>query len=115
MAFSDLELKHCEKALAAFLERSRLPAHLRDQVDISYKITGHSVEIYEVRSGWQDPTKKMETPVAKATFVRTQDHWKVYWMRRDLKWHGYEPAPEVRTIEAFLDAVDRDEFGCFFG
>jgi len=36
-------------------------------------------------------------------------------MRRDLKWHGYEPAPEVHTLEALLHVVDRDEHCCFFG
>jgi hypothetical protein len=40
---------------------------------------------------------------------------KVYWMRRDLKWRGYEPSPEVKTVDAFLDIVDRDEYYFFFG
>ena len=115
MALSELELKRCEKALAQFLERRRPSPHIRDQLDISYKISGHSVEIVEIRPDWQDRTKKMETPVAKATFVRTKNCWKVFWMRRDLKWHGYEPNPEVGTLEAFLNVVDRDEHCCFFG
>lgn len=115
MALSDLDRKRCEKVLAQFLERRRPPPLIRDELDISYTISGHSVEIVEVRPDWQDRTKKMETPVAKATFVRTKNHWKVYWMRRDLKWHGYEPNREVKTLEAFLNVVDRDEYGCFFG
>lgn len=115
MALNDIELKQCEKAIARFLARRRPPANIRDQLDIACIVSGHSVEIVEIRPDWQDPTKKMETPVAKATFVRTQRHWKVYWMRRDLKWHGYEPNPKVTTLEAFLDVVDRDEYGCFFG
>ena len=114
MAFSDLELMRCEKALAQFLERRRPPAHIRGQLDISYKIYGHSVEIVEIRPDWQDAKKKTETPVAKATFVRTKNHWKVFWMRRDLKWHGYEPNLEVETLEAFLNVVARDEYCCFF-
>ncbi|HYP68298.1 MAG TPA: DUF3024 domain-containing protein [Thiobacillaceae bacterium] len=43
----------------------------------------------------------MESPVAKATYVKTQGMWKVYWMRADLKWHGYAPAPKVQTVDAF--------------
>jgi hypothetical protein len=35
-------------------------------------------------------------------------------MRSDQIWHQYGPEPEVDTIEAFLDVVDRDAFGCFF-
>ncbi len=54
-------------------------------------------------------------PIAKATYVRTQDVWKVFWKRGDLKWHGYEPAPAVPSIEQFLAIVDADPYGCFFG
>ena len=115
MALSQIELKRCELALSAFLERRRPPPHIRDQVDVGYKITGHSVEIFETRPDWQDHKKLYDTPVAKATFVRTQNHWKVFWMKRDLKWHGYEPALEVKTLEAFLNVVDRDDFHCFWG
>ena len=76
---------------------------------------GQSVEIFELRPRWRDKTQIARTPVAKATFVRIQNIWKVFWMRRDLKWHSYEPQPEVESLEAFLRVVDRDEFGCFFG
>jgi hypothetical protein len=47
--------------------------------------------------------------------VRTRNHWKIYWKRQDLKWHGYEPQLEVRTLDDFLRVVDTDEYGCFFG
>lgn len=115
MAFTQLELQRCKKVLTQFLEHRRPPAHIRDQLDIGYRITGQSVEIFEIRPDWQDKSRKRETPVAKVTFVRTQNRWKVYWMRQDLKWHGYEPTPEVHSLEAFLNVVDRDEYGCFFG
>ena len=115
MAFSEIELKRCEKALAQFLARRRPPVHIRDQLDISYRITGHSVEIFEVRPDWKNPVLKMESPVAKATFVRTRDHWKLFWMRQDLRWHNYEPNCVFKTLAALLDVVDRDEYGCFFG
>jgi hypothetical protein len=115
MTLSQFELKKCEKSLSDFLERRRPPVHIRPELDIAYRISGQSVEIFEVRPDWQDPTQKMESPVAKATYVRTKNRWNVYWMRQDLKWHGYEPNPEVRTLEAFLHVVDRDEYCCFFG
>ena len=28
--------------------------------------------------------------VAKATYRKASDDWKLFWMRRDMKWHGYE-------------------------
>lgn len=70
---------------------------------------------FEIRPRWKEPDVKMERPVAKATFVRSQDCWKIFWMRADLKWHGYEPLPAVDSIEEFLVAVDKGEYGCFWG
>jgi hypothetical protein len=115
MALTDVELRRCERDLEVFLARKRPPPHMRDRLDIGYRIAGQSVELFEIRPDWQDPTRKMETPVAKATFVRTRNVWRVFWMRRDLKWHGYDPNREVVSLEAFLNVVDRDEYGCFFG
>ena len=115
MAFTQIELKRCEKALDAFLEKRRPPPHIRVQVDIGYKINGRSVELFEIRPDWQDNSKTTHGPIAKATYVRTQSLWKVYWMRQDLKWHNYEPFPNTKLFEAFLAVVDRDEYGCFFG
>ena len=57
----------------------------------------------------------MEEAIAKATYVRTRDLWKIFWMRADLKWHGYEPVPTVGSIDKFLAVVNEDRYGCFFG
>lgn len=115
MALHELELKRCERAIAAFMEKRRPPPHIRSQLDLGYRIEGQSIEIFEIRPAWGDPEKILELPLAKGTYVRTQDVWKVYWQKRDLKWHRYDPDPEVKSIEEFLDIVDRDEYGCFFG
>jgi hypothetical protein len=115
VALTALERRRCERDLDAFLERKRPAPHIRHQLDISYRIAGQSVELFEIRPDWQDATRKIETPVARATFVRNRNVWRVFWMRRDLKWHGYQPNPQVVSLEAFLNVVDRDEHGCFFG
>lgn len=115
MALSEIEMKQCEKAIAAFLERRRPPAHIRDKLDLGFRITDQSVEIFEIRPNWRNPKEKLELAVAKATFVRTQDVWRVYWQRADLQWHRYDPDPEVTTVDDFLRIVDEDEYCCFFG
>lgn len=115
MALTEIELRRCEKAIAAFMSIRRPPAQLRDELDLDYRVDGHSVEIFEIRPDGKEPAIRRECPVAKATFVRAQNHWKVFWMKRDGKWHGYEEKSTVRSLEAFLDIVDRDDFGCFFG
>ncbi len=115
MALSEFEIKKCEKSVGEFMKKRRPPAHVRNELDLGFRIQGQSVEIFEIRPMWRDPEKKIEEAVAKATYVRTQKVWKVYWQRADLKWHSYDPAPEVKSLEEFLDIVDRDEYACFFG
>jgi Protein of unknown function (DUF3024) len=114
-ALTDIEVKRCKEALATSLVRRRPPAHIRPQLDISYRISGQSIEIFEVRPHWIHKDRKHESPVAKATYVRTQKHWRIFWMRRDLKWHSYEPQPVAKSIDEFLEIVHKDELSCFFG
>lgn len=54
-------------------------------------------------------------PVAKAMFVRTQNFWRIYWRRADLKWHIYDPLAEAPGISRFLAEVEADPHGCFWG
>jgi len=89
MSLSEFELKRCEYALAAFLEKRRPPTHLRKEVDLRYRIEGQSVEIFEVRHGWRNPENTMELPISKAIYVKSRGIWKVYYKRGDLKWHLY--------------------------
>lgn len=115
MSFSEIELRRHEKTIARFMDTRRPPPHIRDELDLSIRISGQSIEVFEVRPNWQDRTKKMEQAVAKATFVRTGSHWKIFWMRRHLKWHRYETDGEIVSLESVLNVIDQDEFGCFFG
>jgi hypothetical protein len=115
MAFNDLDMKRIEKALDAFLAKRRPPAHIRAELDISYRIVDQSVEIFEIRPQWNDPSVICHHSFAKATYVRTQNRWKIFWMHATLKWQSYEPAPTVASISEFLDVVDADEYRCFFG
>jgi len=115
MAFSEVEMKAHEKQMRAFLEKRRPPEHIRDELDIGFRIKGQSIEIFEIRPGFLDPDVKSESTVAKATYVRTQRVWKVFWQRGDLKWHAYPTDPEVRSLKRFLELVDEDAYCCFWG
>jgi len=115
MAFTEIEKKAVEKALDGFLKKRRPPAHIRSELDIQYRLSGQSIEIVEVRPDWRDPEEVTEIPIAKITYVRSKALWKIYWMRKDLRWHAYEPASQVGTIENALGVVDEDKYCCFFG
>lgn len=115
MAFNDIERKRIEKTVAAWVEKRRPPPHVRPELDLGFRVSGQSVEIVSIRPAWDAPGEKMEEANAKATYVKSQGAWKVYWMRADLKWHAYPPAPVVESLEAFLALVEKDDHACFFG
>lgn len=115
MAISEFEIKRCERELEKFMVAKRPPAHIRDQLDLGYRIAGQSVEIFEIRPSFRNPDRKTEQAVAKSTYVKSEKAWKVYWMRQDLKWHSYDPVPRVNYFEEFLDLVKEDAHACFFG
>jgi hypothetical protein len=115
MAISEFEVKRCEREIEKFFGLRRPPAHLRSQLDFGYRIDVQSVELFEIRPNWRNPEKKMELPFAKATYVKKEQVWKIFWQRQDLKWHSYTPAPKVRHFEEFLSIVSEDKEACFFG
>ena len=113
MAFSELELARVHRIMTHYIARRRPRPEIRDQLDIGYVVEGQSVIIHEDRQLY-DGSRLLE-PVAKATWVRTQKVWKIFWMRSDLRWHGYEPLAQVRTLDKVLEGVDADPYGCFWG
>lgn len=115
MTFSESTRIRIENIMEGYLNKSRPPVHIRDKLDIDYRIENQSVEIFEIRPAFNKPGEKIETPVSKATYVKRSDIWKIYWMKSDLNWHRYEPTPIVDDLESFLSIVEEDQFGCFFG
>jgi hypothetical protein len=116
MALSEIEVARVKRALDSFMQIRRPPPHLRPKLDLGYRISRQSVEIFEIRPAWRGlPQERHESAVAKATFVRSRNVWRVFWQRRDLKWHAYQPSSEVNSIDEFLSVVAEDRHACFFG
>lgn len=115
MAVNTLQMVDIIEVMENFLDKARPPEHIRPQMDVSYNIEGQSVIIYEVRPRWDRPEQKAEHAVAKATYVKTTDCWKVYWMRGNLKWNPYGPKSTVQTLREFTEVVNKDSHGCFWG
>jgi len=115
MALSEFETKRIQKILGKYIEKNRPPEKVRDQVDLSFRISDQSVEIFEIRPVWNNPAEKIELPIAKSTYVKSRKIWKVFWQRADLKWHRYDPDPEVGSVEEFVKLVEEDDYACFFG
>lgn len=115
MTLSEFEIKRCEKLVAEFVEKRRPPPHVRAELDLAFRISGQSIEIFTLRPYWMDKSRIQEHPVAKATYNKSKLCWKIFWQRADLKWHRYPPNPEVASVEEFLEIVQEDDHGCFFG
>ena len=116
MAFAELELARINRALGGFMKKHRPLPHIRRELDLKSRVVGQSIELFEVRPAWRGaPGETMENPIAKIRFVRTQRLWQLFWMRQDLKWHGYEPAPVSDSLEQALAVVSEDSNACFFG
>ncbi len=118
------ELSKITTALESYIAKNRPPENIRDQLDIAYKIEGQSVYILEVRPHYDfssgefriDSSKgKMEIPVAKTTYIKAQNHWKIFWLRGNDKWYSYDPQPIVKSIDEFIKIVEKDEYHCFWG
>jgi hypothetical protein len=103
------------EAMENFIEMRRPPEKIRHEVDLSYKIDNQSVIIFEIRPKWNEPKVKMECDIAKTTFVKATNKWKVFWQRANMKWYTYSPNPEVDHINDFITLVDEDAHHCFWG
>ncbi len=115
MALSEFETKRIEKSVNNLIESRRPEPNLRDEFDISFRISGQSFEIFEIRPRWDDPSIKIEGSIAKATFVKSTKKWKLYWQRADMKWHRYELVGKSDSLDEIINAIDQDQYGCFWG
>ncbi|MFV0679035.1 DUF3024 domain-containing protein [Ottowia sp.] len=112
---SEFEQKRAEKIVGALATKRRPPPAVREQVDLVFRVVGQSVELYELRADWRGGDAMHEQPVAKATYVKAQGSWKLFWMRSDQKWHRYDPKPMLKELEQVVAEIDADPHGCFWG
>ena len=107
MPFSEFELRRYGKAVAAYVETRRPEPHIRNELDIGFRIEGQSVEIFTIRPAWDNPREIIEGSVGKTTYVKKSNDW--------LKWHRYDPDPTTESIEEALSIIETDKYGCFWG
>ncbi len=104
-----------EKTIHDFVESIRPPQEIRNQLDMGYKYENNTVEFFEIRPRWNDPSIIDHQPFAKAKFVKSRQVWTIYWLPSSLKWKKYEPQPEVKSIHKVCELIKNDEYACFFG
>ena len=67
MALSEFERKGVEKLADAFVERRRPPVHMRNELDLGYRVCGQSVELFEIRRLWNNPSDNFRIPQKAVT------------------------------------------------
>ncbi len=104
-----------EPQVQRFIEKRRPPVELRAQVDLGFSLEKGILDIFEVRSRWENPEEKFTSAVARAKYVKSRNIWKIYWMRANGNWDPYKPVPEVNDLAEVLRIIDEDEYYCFWG
>jgi len=115
MAFTALENAEIQSIANEFLVKRRPPVDIRHKVDLAFRISGQSIELFEIRPHYERRDLIIHSKFAKATFVRTLNVWKVFWMRASGKWNAYPPRSKVKTLQHFFKLVDEDKYHCFWG
>ena len=115
MAIDVFQTLNIIETMENFIAHRRPPIEIRDRLDLSYKIIDQSVIIHEIRPRFDNPEIKMEPAIAKTTFIKSNNTWKVFSIHADLKWHIYPPKPIVKSLKEFLKLVEEDSHGCFWG
>jgi len=116
MTLSQSERRDVEFLLQDYCDR-RVPEHLRDQINIGFKIRGETVTILERRPPLRGTGRKEWTEIAVAQFRRDSEAgpWRLYCADRNSRWHAYARVQPAKTLTTLLAEVDRDPTGIFWG
>jgi hypothetical protein len=115
MAINIFKTLEVIEVMENYIESIRPPENIRHQLDLSYKIENQSIIVFEIRPRWDKPSETMECNIAKTTYVKSSNCWKVFWRRADLKWHPYTPQATVPSLTAFTQLITEDRLHCFWG
>ncbi|PTR10590.1 Protein of unknown function (DUF3024) [Nitrosospira sp. Nsp5] len=114
MPLSEFERVRIEKLFKAYCE-SKVPAHVRNKIQITFKIRGSEVKLFECRPHFDDPATWGEMAVARFKKDEKKNVWFLYCADRNSRWYLFEPYPESRDIARLLAEVQRDQTGIFWG
>lgn len=104
-----------EKKVGDFCKR-RVPAHVLDKVNLSYKIRGNSVTIFENRAPRHEDIKEWTSmPIAQIRYNEKTEEWTLYCADRNDKWHECYDSEPTKNLDKILDEIDKDPTGIFWG
>ncbi|WP_163710259.1 DUF3024 domain-containing protein [Mangrovibacterium lignilyticum] len=104
-----------EAQIKQFVESKRPPVEIRNKVDIGYTYNNNVLEIFEMRPRWNNPSEFIQSPIAKARYVKSKELWKLYWKRASGKWEAYDTETDIKGADQMLKVIGEDKYGCFWG
>jgi hypothetical protein len=114
MALPETERFRVEKLLLAYCEK-RIPAHVRDQIKLTFRITGNKALLLESRPLYSDPNEWIEMKVSQFEYNPETNRWTLYCFDRNSKRRDYKPNFKEKIFEKLLAEVDADPTGIFWG
>lgn len=114
MALTEMQKAQVHKLLTAYCAK-RVPAAVRSNMRVGYRVDEKAVILYEERPAFRPPHDWQQMLVAKFRYVGTQREWRLYCQHRDLRWHAYQARPASSSFAELLDEVDADPTGIFWG
>ena len=115
MAFNELDRKRIEKTLDRFIQAHRRHPIFATNLTSVFACKAKASNCLKSAPFGTTQAKKWNRRLLKPPTSKRKTSWKTYWMRADLKWHSYPPAPHVLNIDEFLALVAEDKHACFFG
>jgi hypothetical protein len=115
MAFSELDLKRIDASAGDLCRRLNVKS-LPHKIRYLCEVEGHTVTLWEERPAWNDPKSLTKQGIARFRYWKSRSTWQLFWMRRDLKWHAYDPEVSfAKTISPLVKVVEADKWSAFFG
>jgi hypothetical protein len=114
MPLSEFTVKLIETKLTDYCER-RIPLDLHGQIKLIFKIGRDKVTLFETRPYSQDPSIRMENPVAQFRFSDGTREWTLFCADRNARWHLYDLIEPSADFDDLLKALNEDRTGIFWG
>ena len=103
--------------------KKRVPAHVLDKLNLSHKIRGNSVTIFENRAPWHPDMREWTSmAITQLRYNEKTGEWTLYcadrndkWHEYNDKWHEYYDMEPTKDIDKILVEIDEDPTGIFFG
>ena len=114
MSIPPIQKQLAQKQLDKFCA-TRIPAELKNEIQLKYTIEKNIVTLIETRPLWNDPSRWSELPVAIMIFDKESMVWQLYWIRGNGKKELYTDLKPQKDLQKCIDEIDEDPLCTFWG